>query len=316
MVAPCRRPGPVQAKHIALTDTWSHTVAAQRWPNYEWLSEVLMLAGLPGRRTAGRHDMRRHPSGFCADLLVEPRQGTAAAAGHPDAGHASLRHDRLEHTSTAHHVIFFVPLWVWLLLHRRWMWTALVAVLWTNLHGGAAYAVLLAGTAATVAGVQHRAALRPYILGSRNRTGRGILYAAGRRLLARNCSIHRAIESQRHPRVATARCDLGPRAVLADRRVDRHSCRHAPATPPGTRSRKCFRSPRPWWSCRSPWGRCGMYRCSLCWPCPRSAGSCGVINRQRQSQLSNPGAILHGVAPRHLDRGTRHRGRPSLGMGA
>jgi hypothetical protein len=46
----------LQAKHIALTDTWSHTVPALRWPNYEWLSEVLMFAayqagGLPGVTT-------------------------------------------------------------------------------------------------------------------------------------------------------------------------------------------------------------------------------------------------------------------------
>jgi len=39
-----------------------------------------------------------------------------------------------------------------------------VAVLWTNLHGGAAYAVLLAGTAAVVAAAVNRERLRPYLL--------------------------------------------------------------------------------------------------------------------------------------------------------
>ena len=119
--------------------------------------------GLPGRRTAGRHDLRRHPSAswqICSWGLGRGPLRWRAILVLATLPCATIVWSTRPQLAT----YCFVPLWVWLLLHRRWMLTVLVAVLWANLHGGAAYAVLLAGTAATVAAVRNRATLRPYVL--------------------------------------------------------------------------------------------------------------------------------------------------------
>lgn len=153
----------VKAQHIALTDTWSHTVAGGRWPNYEWLSELLMFAvyragGLPGVT-------------ICGALLVLAAQLCSWRLGRgPIRWRAVLMLATLSCVTivwSPRPQLFtycLVPLFVALLHQRQYAWSALAAVVWTNLHGGAAYAVLLAGTAAIVAAVLDRSRLRPLVL--------------------------------------------------------------------------------------------------------------------------------------------------------
>ena len=152
-----------QSKHVALTDTWSHTVAGQRWPNYEWLSELIMFAAY---RTGGLPLVTS-----CAAILVllaqicSWRQGIGPIRWRAILLLATLPCATVAWSTRPQLFTYcLVPLWVSLLLGRRWMGMVIVAVLWTNLHGGAAYAVLLAGTAAAVAAVLNRDRLRQYLL--------------------------------------------------------------------------------------------------------------------------------------------------------
>jgi hypothetical protein len=133
-------------RHVLLTDTYSHTVYGARWPNHEWLTQLIFysiyaLGGLPlltlacaGVVTAAWavvwvETPSPTKSKFLMTLFLFPTATTMW----------SLRAQVLS--------LLLVVSTAALLRRRRLAWLPLLFWVWANLHGGVLLGVLLLGAA-------------------------------------------------------------------------------------------------------------------------------------------------------------------------
>lgn len=139
---------------VSLTDHYSYTAAGDRWPDHEWLWQVLLyglhqlggmglislavglMAGGALALTTAAGAVRR------TDLLVLLCVVPGVVAGW------SLRPQVLS--------MLLFALILWLLRNRRWWWCVPLMLLWANAHGGVVFGGL-ALAAACIAGLWHQA---------------------------------------------------------------------------------------------------------------------------------------------------------------
>ena len=150
-----------QSGRLMLSDEYTHTVAGQRWPNHEWLTQVLFFAA----HEAGGMALL---TGLCA-LAVTLAWAIVSSLtpGSPlvrvallgsgvvlTAGSLSLRPQVLTMT--------FFAATLWILVRRRGVWTLpLLFLLWANLHGAVALGGVLIVAAVIASFITGDGSLRP-----------------------------------------------------------------------------------------------------------------------------------------------------------
>ncbi len=149
-----------QSGRVLLTDTYSHTAFGSFWPNHEWLSQVVFygiyrLGGLPLL------------SLFTASLIVGAWAITWQLAGGPAMRRLAILLPALvpasEHWAPRPHAfsLLFLPLAVWLIVKRRYLWLIPLFFVWANCHGGVLLGLIVTAVALAVAVCHERRAAVP-----------------------------------------------------------------------------------------------------------------------------------------------------------
>lgn len=146
---------------ISLTDRYSYTAYGDRWPDHEWLWQVLAYA---------LHTVGGLPLLTLAVALIAGGTLALSTAAGPVRrtdlvvlllaipgvlGSWTLRPQMLSMLAFA--------LILWLLRNRRWWWCVPLMLVWANAHGGVVFGGLALGSAC-VAALWHRRSLPPLIL--------------------------------------------------------------------------------------------------------------------------------------------------------
>jgi hypothetical protein len=152
-----------QSGRLMLADEYTHTVFGQRWPNHEWLTQVLFF----GAYSAGGMALL---TGLCALAVTlawaivasltpgVPLVRVALLGGGAVLTAASwtLRPQVLTMT------LFAATLWI--LVRRRAMWTLpLLFVVWANLHGAVVLGGILIGAAVIASFITRDGSVRALI---------------------------------------------------------------------------------------------------------------------------------------------------------
>ena len=135
---------------VLLTDTYSHTAAGAFWPNHEWLSQVIFYAlyragGLPLLSLSA------------AAVIVSAWGITWHLAGGPVLRRLAILLPALvpasEHWAPRPHAfsLLFLPLAVWLIVRRRYVWLIPLFFVWANCHGGVLLGLVVAAAALAAA---------------------------------------------------------------------------------------------------------------------------------------------------------------------
>jgi hypothetical protein len=147
--------------HVLLTDTYSHTAYGGFWPNHEWLSQVAFY-GL--YRLGGLALL----SLFSAAAIVAAWGITWHLATGPTLQRLIVLLPALvpasEHWAPRPHALslLFLPLAVWLVIERRYVWLLPLFWIWANWHGGVLLGLVVV-TAALGAAVIHEPRAFPKI---------------------------------------------------------------------------------------------------------------------------------------------------------
>src|SRR5262249_19114799 len=124
-----------QSGHVLLTDTYSHTAYGSFWLNHEWLAEVLFYGAY---RVGGFAALTLFAAAIIFAgwviawrLATGPIRARFAACLRP-LPTASLAWEPRPHAFS----LLFLPVALWLLVHRRTVWLPFLFALWANCHGG------------------------------------------------------------------------------------------------------------------------------------------------------------------------------------
>ena len=135
---------------VLLTDTYSHTAAGAFWPNHEWLSQVVFY----GLYRAGGLPLLS----LCAAAVIVSAWGiTWHLAGGPVLRRLAILLPALvpasEHWAPRPHAfsLLFLPLAVWLIMKRRYVWLMPLFFVWANCHGGVLLGLVVSAAALAAA---------------------------------------------------------------------------------------------------------------------------------------------------------------------